>query len=128
MSGIANLTITTNPAGTDVNVNYGPKKASGGIEASWEDRTQGIILLQPLAAMRFSDAYRGNMRRVSGSLTLPFVDPNDSTKYLKGYFNAELVIPLISSSAQRKDLRTRATSFLANTVWSAAFETGDNVY
>lgn len=124
MANIANVSITSNPAGTDAAVTHYPVKVENGV-AMWIDRTNPVIALQSIASMTMVDT--ATMRKTSGQIILPFLDPNDATLVHKGFFSFMFAAPLVSTRAYRWDLSRRGQTFMPNSIVSNCFLDNDRV-
>jgi len=119
MSAAGTLVLKNN---ADVNVNYYPVKVRTGEYASYVDLTQGVLALQPSAALAFSET--DTTRKVSGTVVWPTL--NAATGIIeKSYGKFEYTILKTQSATDRLDLRKRLAAFIIDAVATAAVDNGE---
>lgn len=104
------------------NVNYYPKTIATGAKALYQDRTQGVIALQPTASLAFRES--ATVRTVSGKLVFPVL--NEVTGGIDtclGKF--EFITPLKLSAVARQEILARARAMIADTVVTQAVVDGE---
>lgn len=119
MAAAATLVLKNN---ADVNVNYYPVKINTGEYAKYVDRTQGVLALQPTAALAYSE--NSKERKVSGTCVFPVL--NATTGLIeKSYGRFELTLNLNHSSTDRLDTRKRITAMISDAITTAAVDNGE---
>jgi CRISPR/Cas system-associated exonuclease Cas4 (RecB family) len=106
----------------DVNVNYYPIVVKTGEYAKYVDRTQGVLALQPTAALAYSETSKD--RRVSGVITYPTL--NATTGLIEtSYGRFEYTLVKNQSSTDRLETRKRLGAMIADAITSAAVDNGE---
>lgn len=106
----------------DVNVNYYPIVIKTGEYAKYVDRTQGVLALQPTAALAYSE--NAKERKVSGVVTFPTLNATTGavdTSY--GRFDYTLV--KTQSSTDRLDIRKRLAALAVDAITTSAVDNGE---
>lgn len=104
------------------NVNYFPKTIATGVKALYQDRTQGVIALQPTASMSFRES--STVRTVSGKLVFPVL--NATTGVIDtclGKF--EFVMPLKLEAVTRQEILARTRAMIIDAVITDAAVNGE---
>lgn len=120
MSAVANLVLKN---ASDVNVNYYPFLVRTGDEVAWVDRTASTLNEQSKARLFFKES--ATTRRVSGKITLPYVDTFNAEKTHTAIANFEFVLPLNANATTRTEIRKRLVAMIADAVITAAVENGE---
>lgn len=119
MASAATLVLKNN---ADVNVNYYPVKIKTGEYASYVDRMQGILSLQPFASIAYKET--DTVRHVSGKVTFPVLNATTGiTKTSYGSFSFD--IQKDHSSTDRLDVRKRLAALVADAIVNAAVDNGE---
>lgn len=119
MASATTLVLKTN---ADVNVNYYPIVVKTGEYAKYVDRTQGVLALQPTAAIAFSEGSKE--RKVSGVCTFPTL--NATTGLIEtSYGRFEYTLVKTQSSTDRLDVRKRLAALVADAITTAAVDNGE---
>lgn len=106
----------------DVNVNYSPIVVKTGEYAKYIDRTQGVIALQPTAALAFSET--STHRKVSGHVMFPVL--NATTGLVEQDFGKfEYSLMKTHSATDRLDVRKRLAALVADAIVTAAVDNGE---
>lgn len=106
----------------DVNVNYYPVKIKTGEYAQYVDRTQGILSLQPTAALAFSET--DSVRKVIGTAVFPVLNTVTGAVE-KDYGRFEYTIQKSHSSVDRLDIRKRLAALIADAIITSAVDNGE---
>jgi len=106
----------------DVNVNYSPIVVKTGEYAKYIDRTQGVLALQPTAALSYSENV--THRKVSGHIMCPVL--NATTGLIEQDFGKfEYSLLKTHSSTDRLEVRKRLAALVADTIVTAAVDNGE---
>lgn len=112
----------TNASGMPVT--YNRRKIEPGVSAMFVDETESVLDLQSKASLSLKETV--TVRKVSGKVTLPVVDPVTGKVAYTCIGSFELVAPLHSTGDSRKDLRRRLKDFIGNeNTAEKAFEVGE---
>lgn len=120
MAAVNTLVLKNN---ADVNVNYYPVLVRTGDEIAWVDRTQGTLALQSKARLYYKETQ--TTRRVSGKVTVPYVDTFNPEKNHTLIGSFEFVVPLNASAIDRTEIRKRVVAMIADAVITAAVDNGE---
>jgi hypothetical protein len=119
MAAAATLVLKNN---ADVNTNYFPIVVKTGEYAKYVDRTQGVLNLQPTAALAYGET--SSIRKVSGTATFPTLDAATGV-VLTSYGRFEFSIQKAQSATDRLDIRKRLVAMIADAIVSAAVDNGE---
>jgi len=119
MAAVATLVLKNN---ADVNTNYYPVVVKTGEYARYVDRTQGVLALQPTAALAFSET--STVRKASGTITWPTLDAATGVVDTS-YGRFEYSILKKQSATDRLDLRKRLVAMISDAIVAAAVDNGE---
>jgi len=119
MAAAATLVLKNN---ADVNTNYFPIVVKTGEYAKYVDRTQGVLSLQPTAALAYSES--STTRKVSGTVTFQTLDAATGAVDTS-YGRFEYSILKKQSATDRLDLRKRLAALIADAIVTAAVDNGE---
>lgn len=119
MAAAATLVLKDN---ADVNVNYYPVKINTGEYAKYVDRTQGVLDLQPTAALAYSET--ASERKVSGTIVFPVLNATTG-EVDKSYGRFEFKLNKRHSSTNRLDTRKRLAAMVVDAITTAAVDNGE---
>lgn len=119
MAAAATLVLKNN---ADVNVNYYPVKIKTGEYASYVDRTQGVLALQPFASLTYKES--DSVRTVSGKVTFPVKDATTGVT-TTAYGSFTYTLPKVQSSTDRLDVRKRLAALVIDAIATAAVDNGE---
>lgn len=104
------------------NVTYYPKVIETGSKAVYVDRTQGVIRLQPTAALGFRES--ATVRNVSGKLVYPVLDAITGTlDWATAKF--ELILPLKLDASVRDEILARTRAMIDDAIVTSAVQNGE---
>lgn len=106
----------------DVNVNYYPIVVKTGEEAQYVDRTQGVLLLQPKAVLKYRET--ATHRHVSGKVVFPVLNATTGIT-TNSYGNFEYTLVKEHSSTDRTNVRKRLAALIADAIVTAAVDNGE---
>jgi hypothetical protein len=102
---------------------YYPFSVINGDKAMYIDRTNSVLAAQSRASLFFNESTK--TRKVTGKVTYPVLNATtgELSHTLIGTF--EFAIPLIASSAERAEIRSRAADMIDDAIVIAAVDNGE---
>lgn len=119
MAAAGNLTLKNS---ADVNVVYGPVKIKTGEYAQYVDRTQGVLALQPVASLAYSE--NEDVRKVVGTVTYPVLNATTGVVE-KDFGRFEYTLRRSHTADDRLNVRKRLAALIADSIVTTAVDNGE---
>lgn len=110
----------------DVNVNYYPIRIINGSEMIYVDRTNAVLAAQSKASVFFSEST--TTRKVTGKATYPVLNATTGLLSHTPLGSFEFKLPLISTLAERQEVRKRLVALVGSAEVTAAVDNGETAW
>jgi hypothetical protein len=120
MAAAANL-VLVDYAG--VNVTYYPQRVITGDQATYVDRTNGVLAAQSKASVFYKETT--STRKVTGKVTFPVLNATTGVLSHTCIGSFEMVNPLVASMTDRQNVRRRLSALVAHAVVTAGNDDGE---